>query len=174
MNLATRARIPALQWLMPEKGTYIVVSMILVLGFFLIYPVFLILGLSFNTAAHFFVGEPKWGLDNWRIAFTQPGLLQALFNTVWLWVLSAAVSFPVAITTAWLLARTKLPCSHGLEFLFWVAYVTPGGLIAWIMLLDPSIGLINVGLEMLPFVDKGPFNIFSIPGIIFVNVVGSG
>ncbi len=174
MNTATRARIPLREWFRPEMGTFIVVCLILVLGLFLIYPVVLILGLSFNTAAHFFVGEPQWGLDNWRLAFAQPGLLEALFNTVWLWVLSAAVAFPFAIATAWLLARTRIPFSHGLEFLFWVSYVTPGGLIAWIMLFDPSIGLVNVGLEMLPFIDKGPFNIFSIPGIIFVTVVGSG
>ena len=112
--------------------------------------------------------------DNWVNAFKEPGLFRALFNTVWLWVLSAAVAFPIAVSISWLLARTKIPWSHGLEFLFWVGYVTPGGLVAWIMLFDPSIGLANVGLRALPFVDQGPFNIFSVQGIIFVNIIGSG
>ena len=159
---------------LPARGTYIVSAMILVLGVFLIYPVLLILTLSFNTAPSFFIGERVWGFANWLSAFKEPGLWRALFNTIWLWLLSASVAFPIAVTIAWLLARTKIPWSHGLEFLFWVGYVTPGGLIAWIMLFDPSIGLANVALRQLPFVDQGPFNIFSIQGIIFVNIIGSG
>ena len=158
----------------PDKGAFIVASLIIVLGMFLIYPVLLILTLSFNTAPEFFIGDRVWGLDNWRNAFVEPGLFQALFNTVWLWGVSVSVAFPVSILIAWLLARTRIPWSHGLEFLFWVAFVTPGGLIAWIMLFDPQLGLANVLLRALPFVEKGPFNIFSIPGIVFVNIVGSG
>ena len=155
-----------------EKGTFIMAAIILTLGFYLFYPVVLILGLSFNTGIHFFVGERTWGLDNWQVAFDNPRILQALWNTAWLWVVGMAVSFPFGILTAWLLARTRLPGSHVLEILYWIAYVTPGGLIAWIMLFDPRSGIANVLLELLPFVDKGPFNIFSIWGIIFVNVVG--
>ena len=161
-------------WLKLDRGAFIVASLIIVLGVFLIYPVVLILVLSFNTAPLFFVGEREWGLDNWRTAFASPGLYRALFNTIWLWAISAGIAFPVAITIAWLLARTRVPFSHGLEFLFWVAYVTPGGLIAWIMLFHERLGFANVALEQLPFIDQGPFDIFSIPGIIFVNVIGSG
>ena len=150
------------------------VGILAVLGFYLFYPVVLILFLSFNTGIHFFVGERTWGFDNWRIAFDDPRILQALWNTMWLWGVSIAASFPVGIFIAWLLARSKIPFSHFLEFFFWIAYVTPGGLIAWIMLFDPRSGLVNVFLEYLPFIDQGPFNIFSIWGIIFVNVIGGG
>ena len=155
-----------------DKGTFIVAAIILTFGFYLIFPIVLILGLSFNTAAEFFARDRIWGLDNWLIAFSDPRIPQAIWNTVWLFLVSQAVSFPLSITVAWLLARTRLPGCHMLEILYWVSYVTPGGLIAWIMLLDPDIGIANIVLELLPFVDKGPFNVFSIPGIIFVNVVG--
>ena len=156
----------------PDRGTFVVSAIILTLGFYLIYPVVLILGLSFNTGIHFFVGERVWGLDNWRMAFADSRIPLALWNTIWLWFVSMAVSFPLSIVTAWLLARTKIPGSHMLEIFYWIAYVTPGGLIAWIFLLDPHIGIANKILELLPFVDTGPFNIFSIPGIVFVNIVG--
>ena len=63
-------------------------------------------------------------------------------------------------------------CWRVLELFYWISYVTPGGLIAWIYLLDPNIGIANKILELLPFVDRGPFNVYSIPGIIFVNVIG--
>ena len=168
------ARRPRRRIGLPDKGTYIVLALILSLGMFLISPVLVILTLSFNTSPNFFIGAREWGLGNWTTAFQTPGLWTALFNTVWLWVLSATVAFPIAVTIAWFLARTKIPHSHALEFLFWISYVTPGGLVAWIMLFDPNIGLANVGLEALPFISNGPFNIFSIEGIIFVNIIGSG
>ena len=158
----------------PDKGTFIMVAIIAVLGAYLFYPVVLIMFLSFNTGIHFFVGERTWGFDNWRMAFDDPRIAQAVWNTTWLWGVSMAASFPFGIFIAWLLARTKIPGSHFLEFFFWISYVTPGGLIAWIMLFDPRSGMANAFLEMLPFIDRGPFNIFSITGIIFVNVIGGG
>jgi len=87
------------------------------------------------------------------------------------------LSFPVAVGIAWVLARTKVPYSHTLEFLFWVAFMVPDLpiTIAWILLLDPGFGLINVALTKLPFmdIDKGPFNIFSIWGIVWVKLMGN-
>ena len=166
-RLSTRLR-----WRWPDRGTFIMSAIILTIGTYLIYPIVLILGLSFNTNPHFFIGERMWGLDNWRIAFSEPKIALALWNTVWLFLVSQAVSFPLSVIVAWLLARTRIPGSHLLEIFYWISYVTPGGLIAWIMLLDPNIGIANKILELLPFIDQGPFNIFSIPGIIFVNVVG--
>ena len=157
-----------------DKGAFIVAVIIITLSVVLIFPVALILLLSFNTAPLFFAGEKIWGLDNWREAFSQIHIYRALFNTIWLWFAGAAISFPFAVVTAWLLARTRIPHSHTLEFLFWVAYVTPGGLIAWILLFDPTLGYVNIALTMLPFIDESPFNIFSVPGILFVTVMGSG
>ena len=156
----------------PDRGTFVVAAIILTLGFYLIYPVALIIGLSFNTATFFFFGERTWGLDNWRIAFSEPRIPLALWNTIWLFLVSTIVTFPLGIWVSWLLARTKMPGSYLLEAVYWISYVTPGGLIAWIMLLDPDTGIANTILEMLPFIDNGPFNVFSIPGIIFVNVIG--
>ena len=46
--------------------------------------------------------------------------------------------------------------------------------IAWISLLDPDLGLINVALTKLPFIDQGPFNIFSVTGIVWANLMGNG
>ena len=46
--------------------------------------------------------------------------------------------------------------------------------IAWITLLDPDIGMINVALKNLFGLDQGPFNIFSVPGIVWANLMGHG
>ena len=43
--------------------------------------------------------------------------------------------------------------------------------LSWILLLDPEYGLVNTALAALPFVGKGPFNIYSFWGIVWVHVV---
>ena len=39
------------------------------------------------------------------------------------------------------------------------------------LLLDPDYGLVNTLLAKLPFVGKGPFNIYSFWGIVWVHVI---
>lgn len=151
-------------------------AVLLSLGYVLIWPVLLLLINSFNAAGDWFVEPRRWGLDHWINAFQRPGLLRSLGNSLLIWSLAVSVSFPVGVTIAWLLARTKIPCSHTLEFLFWVSYMVPSlpTTIAWITLLDPDIGMINVGLKNLFHLDQGPFNIFSVPGIVWANLMGHG
>jgi iron(III) transport system permease protein len=93
-----------------------------------------------------------------------------------IWSLTVVASFPIGVSIAWILARTKVPFSHTLEFFFWISYMVPAlpTTIAWITLLDPDIGLINTGLTKLGLFEQGPFNIFSVPGIVWANLMGHG
>ena len=149
---------------------------LIALGYFLIWPVLLLLINSFNAASDWFVEPRTWGVKHWVNAFQRPGLLTSLGNSLLIWSLTVSVSFPVGVAIAWLLARTKIPFSHTLEFLFWVSYMVPAlpTTIAWITLLDPDIGMINVALKNLFHLDQGPFNIFSVPGIVWANLMGHG
>ena len=149
---------------------------LIALGYFLIWPVLLLLINSFNAASDWFVEPRIWGVKHWVNAFQRPGLLTSLGNSLLIWSLTVSVSFPVGVAIAWLLARTKIPFSHTLEFLFWVSYMVPAlpTTIAWITLLDPDIGMINVALKNLFHLDQGPFNIFSVPGIVWANLMGHG
>jgi iron(III) transport system permease protein len=158
------------------SGHIIMATLLITLGYFLIWPVILLLINSFNTAADWFVEPRRWGLTHWQNAFQRPGLLKSLGNTVLIWSLTVAISFPIGVTIAWILARTRIPFSHTLEFLFWVSYMVPSlpTTIAWITLLDPDIGLINVTLTKLGLFEQGPFNVFSVPGIVWANLMGHG
>ena len=149
---------------------------LLSLGYLLIWPVILLLINSFNAASDWFVEPRTWGIKHWVNAFQRPGLLRSLGNSLLIWSMTVTISFPVGVTIAWLLARTKIPFSHTLEFLFWVSYMVPAlpTTIAWITLLDPDIGMINVALKNLFGLDQGPFNIFSVPGIVWANLMGHG
>ena len=116
------------------------------------------------------------GFDNWRLAYQQPGLLVSLGNSFLIWALTMVVSFPVAVLVSWMLARTRMPFSHGLEFMFWISYMMPGlaTTIAWIALLDQNAGFVNVALRKLPFIDQGLFNIYSIQGIVWAHAMANG
>ena len=151
-------------------------AVLVALGYFLIWPVILLLINSFNTAADWFVEPRSWGLRHWQNAFQRPGLLRSLGNSLLIWSVTVATSFPIGVAIAWILARTKIPFSHTLEFMFWISYMVPAlpTTIAWITLLDPDIGWINVGLTKLGLFEQGPFNIFSVPGIVFANLMGHG
>jgi iron(III) transport system permease protein len=158
------------------SGHFIMAAVLLSLGYFLIWPVILLLINSFNTATDWFVEPRSWGVRHWQNAFQRPGLLRSLGNSLLIWSVTVAASFPIGVTIAWILARTKIPFSHTLEFMFWISYMVPAlpTTIAWITLLDPDIGWINVGLTKLGLFEQGPFNIFSVPGIVFANLMGHG
>lgn len=158
------------------KGHFIMAVVIISLGYFLIWPVIILLINSFNAASDWFVEPRRWGVDHWVNAFHRPGLLKSLGNSLLIWSLSVAISFPVGVTIAWMLARTKISFSNTLEFLFWVSYMVPAlpTTIAWITLLDPDVGVINVALRNIFHLEQGPFNIFSVPGIVWANLMGHG
>lgn len=177
LGQAARPRLRVrLEHLVPTKAFFIMAVVLLVLGFYLIYPVILILINTFNVAPDALVGPRQWGLSNWTNAFDDPRLLRSLWNTIMIWGLTVGISFPIAVAISWVLARTRIPFSHGLEFLFWISYMMPGiaTAVAWIMLMDPDLGLLNKGVEILPFVDEGPFNIFSVPGIVWTHLMANG
>src|SRR5207248_974344 len=112
------------------------------LGFYVIYPLLLILLNSLNTAR---VGQPAaYGLENWRVAWTSSGIGQALVNTLALAACYQAFSLAVAVGLAWVLARTNVPAARQLEFVFWLSMFIPtlSTTLGWMLLLDPHTGLI--------------------------------
>jgi len=158
------------------RGYLIMAAVLCTLGFVMICPVLLILINSFNTAEDWLVDPRRWGFDHWVAAFSKPDLLVTLWNSIMLWGLTALISFPVGVAIAWVLARTKIPWSRQLEFLFWVAYMVPSlpVTIAWINMLDPQIGFVNVLLMDWFSLEEGPFNIFSVGGIVWASLMGNG
>ena len=158
----------------PGFGTFIMSILILAFGFYILGPVLLIFVHSFNVGG--VAGDPIWGLANWRVAFSDPSLLRALWNTFFVYVAYKGIGFPVAVFIAWLLARTKMPLSYGLEFMFWISFMLPSisTTIGWTFLLDPDVGFLNRALEYIPFIGGSvQFNIYSVPGIIWAHLMGN-
>ncbi len=164
---------------LPRTGlkTFLMAASLVVLAAYLVYPLLLLLILSFNTAPDLLVPPATWGVDNWTEAWSTPGLLQSIVNSFTIWGSVLVFSFPLALAISLILARTNIPHSHKLEFLFWIAFIFPSiaSTLGWIMLLTPDWGFLNKALEVLPFVPpKGLFNIYSVPGIVWAKLMGDG
>jgi iron(III) transport system permease protein len=148
--------------------------LILVFGFYVIYPVVLIFIQSFNIAG-IIEGTYEFGLDHWRDAFSEPEVFESLQNTILVFASYTLISFPLAILISWTLARTPIRFSRGLEFMFWVSFMLPAltTTIGWTLLLDPYFGFINVWIKELTGSSDPAFNIYSVEGIVFAHLMGN-
>jgi iron(III) transport system permease protein len=136
-------------------------------------PITFMLAGSFNTAAP---GQPwTWGFENWIRAFSDPQTLKALWMSFLFSVVRLIPSLTLSVIVAWLIARTDMPGGNTVEFLCWFAYFVPDFplTLAWILLLDPHFGFLNMAAQYLPFVNGPLFNPYSFWGIVWVHL-GTG
>jgi len=162
-------------WLPPmDGGTAMMAGLIGFMGFYVLYPLILILVNSFNTAT---IAEPEvYGLDAWRKAFAEPGIWRALWNSVKIGIVLQLIALPTGIFISWLLARTNIYGANLFEFGFWISFFMPGlaCTFGWMLMLDPSTGLINSWLRQIPWLSGVNFDIYSFSGIIWVHLVSHG
>lgn len=147
-------------------------AILAILGFIVLYPLFLLVLNSFQTALP---GEEiKFSLAGWRAAVSEPGMRQAIINTVSLSLTREMIALPLSILLAWLLARTNLPGRDWFEFFFWMSFFFPSLAVTlgWILLLDPQYGLLNQLAVRLFSLKQGPFDIYSWWGIVWTHLVG--
>ena len=150
-----------------------IVILIVIVGFLVLTPLFLMILNSFQTARP---GQPiVWGIDGWITAFTTPGIVKAMTNTVTLALTRQAIALLIGAFFAWLIARTDIPMKGTLEFFFWLSFFLPAlpETMGWILLLDPKYGLMNQGLMSLGVIGQPLFNIYSFWGIVWAHMGGT-
>jgi iron(III) transport system permease protein len=156
-----------------EPATICIAVLFAIVAFLVLTPLLLLLVGSFQLARP---GEvPVYGLAGWRRAFSDPSILQALWNTVSLSVVRQSIALVIGVLLSWLIARTDLPWKKGLEFMFWISFFLPPLPVAlgWILLLDGKFGLLNQWLQDLSIVSGPIFNIYSYWGIVWVHMTTS-
>ncbi len=170
-SLASRLR-PG-SWPRIEPQTVFQLLLLLSLAAVVLYPIFLLLFRSVQALQPGQGGE--FTLENWRFAYTNPGMRRAITNTVTLLLTRESIALLIAIPAAWLLARTDLPHKGWIELGLWVTFFLPAlpVTMGWILMLDPSYGVINSAIEALPFINESPFNIYSWWGIVWVHLMTS-
>lgn len=140
-----------------------------VVCFLVIYPIGALLWGSLRTAAP---GNPaSFTIGNYIKVFTSPRVLEILRNTFIIMGSVTLIASPIGIFLAWITTRTNTPFRKQLELLNVLPFLLSPfvAAIAWVLLLDSRIGLINqVLIKFVPYVKKAPFDVCTIGGVIFV------
>jgi iron(III) transport system permease protein len=136
---------------------------VLTVGGLVLYP----LGILFNIGLR--TEDGALTLANYYSVLTEPGLVSALINSLIISAATTVLSLVIALPMAWAVARTAMPGRQLLRVAVLIAFVIPNfiSVIAWILLLGPNAGLINVFLRD-TFGIAGAFNIYSMSGLILV------
>jgi iron(III) transport system permease protein len=132
---------------------------------------FLVLG-SFSQArlpAEFSLS--RLGLANYIKVWGDPATYAVMSNSLWFAIGSTAYGTVVAAALAWLVERTNIPGKIWICAGVPMTLAMPGMLqaIAWVLLASPRIGFINKALMDVLGLTSPPFNIYTLPGMIFIE-----
>jgi iron(III) transport system permease protein len=114
--------------------------------------------------------DESWTLANYVDAFASGRYLGPVWNSLLLSAAVASAAIVLGTGLAWAIGRTDMPGRALLRALIFAAFVTPPflGATAWIFLAAPNSGWLNRGWIALTGASRGPFNIYSLVGAIFV------
>jgi iron(III) transport system permease protein len=153
----------------PVSWVFLIVGGII--GFLSLYPTFFLFYGSLTDAP---LGLPgNFTLQNYVRAYADPEAYPLLLNSFIFGIGASGLSVVLALTLAWITIRTNAPFRRLFELTAIIPNILPPILvsISWVMLLNPSNGLINATLVKVLGIEKGPFNIYSMPGLIFVEAL---
>lgn len=131
----------------------------------ILYPLLMMLQGSVRTSEGTLTGQYFAKL------ITNPALWTAIRNSLVVAFWASFLSIVVGSILAWAIARTDMPLRNLIRNLTIITLTTPPflGAIAWIFLLGPGAGKINLLLKDLLGLQTAPVNIFSLGGITFVT-----
>jgi iron(III) transport system permease protein len=143
-----------------------------VLIYLAVLPLFMLVRGSFQ--AEVAPREFVYTLQNYQAAYASEYTYSTFRNSLIFATGSAGLSFLFGTILAWLTERTNTPMRALFVPIAVVPLILPGVLesIAWIFLLSPKFGYLNVWLMNLLGLGSAPFNVFSLPGMIWVHSVG--
>lgn len=116
--------------------------------------------------------EGSFTLTTFTRLYTHSMNLEAMKNTLLISAATMVLGTLLAFPLAWLVGRTDLYGKKFFRGLFVITYMVPPyvGAMAWLRLLNPNVGSMNVFIrELLNLnITTGPINIYSIGGLIWV------
>ncbi len=113
----------------------------------------------------------RFTLDNYRTAYASHDTARLFLTSLEFALGSAALAFSCGALLAWINERTDTPFKTLFFALALVPLIIPGILftVSWIFLGSPKIGLINLALQHAFDTDTVFINVYSIPGMIWVD-----
>ncbi len=142
--------------------------LIAIVGFLTVCPVVMLILGSFSEGLSAF---GSFTLTKYVTAYTDPAFAEIVVNTVIFTVGSAAVSTILALFLAYLNTRTNIPFKFLFRIISLIPMMVPHILFAvsWVLLLNPSNGMINLFLRQVFGWEGAAFSIYTLRGMILVE-----
>ncbi len=135
-------------------------------------PLLMLLYGSFRSAP---IGEPgaAYTIQNYVKAYFDREFYLLFWNSLKYAIGTCVISFLIGTYLAWISERTNTPLKKLFMVMSLIPFIIPGILstIAWILLLSPKIGLINIVVKGLLGLESAPFNIYSMGGMVWAEAI---
>ena len=153
-------------------GTRLAAAAVALLLIYLVVVPLVLLGISSIRPTGFPL-EPGFTLGNFSKVFLAGDFGSLLWTTLVFALGSTALAMVLGTGLAWLVERTDLPGRGVFRVLVILPMATPPVLLAigWAMLLSPRTGFFNLLLRDGLGLGSAPFNVYSVPGMIFVEAL---
>lgn len=152
---------------MQKTSTALTPGLIAIVGFLTLCPVVMLILGSFSGELGTF---GAFTLEKYVAAYTDPAFAEILVSTVIFTLGSALVATGLALFLAYLNTRTNIPGKYLFGVISLIPMMVPHILFAvsWVLLLNPSNGMINLVLRQLG-IEAAALNIYSLTGMILVE-----
>ena len=152
-----------------ERKKYFDIKWVFILAIVLFLLVFQVFPLVYLVIRTFF-STGRFSLDGFRRIYSVSLNWACLKNTLVTATLSMVFGVLIAFPLAWLIGRTNLYGKQFFRTLFVMTYMVPPyvGAMAWLRLLNPSVGTLNVFIQRILGLESPPLNIYSIGGLVWV------
>lgn len=146
-----------------NSKTIVISLSVLLLLYFVIFPMGILL---FDSI----IKDGAINLENYRNVYSADVNWKALTNTVELSLMVMIASVIITFPLAWLVGRTDMPGKKGFRTLLVSSYMIPPyvGAIAWVQLLNPSVGYLNNIFKWMFGLETAPFDIYTFWGLAWV------
>ena len=137
-----------------------------ILAFLSVYPLAMLLYGSLHSTPPGMAGA--FDLAGYREVFAIQNIV-ILANTIGISLAKTVPSLVLALLLAWILARTDTPFARVLETLVTLPFFIPPILtaMAWGMLGNPQVGLLNQLWQWASGAESGPINVYSYGGVVW-------
>ena len=155
----------AQRWRHLDKSSWVWLLAIVVLLFLVVNPLMRLLLVSFQQQ-----DTGAFTIANYLAAYGRSRYVDALLNSLVLGASAASLCLVFGVPMAWALSRTDMPGKG----LIWVSilgtFIIPPylGAVGWILLAGPNAGWLNRMVVALTGAPSGPFNVYSMPGLVLV------
>lgn len=131
--------------------------------YFIVFPLLVLIYDSFFV-------DGVLDISNYREVYGKAVNWKSLTNTVQLAFIVMIASVLVTFPMAWLVGRTDLPFKKAFRTILVASYMIPPyvGAIAWVQLLNPSVGYLNNIFKAVFGLSQAPFNIYTMGGLAWV------